>query len=162
MARFTNPFKTNAPKDDFDANYYGEDTVDIQDDAIYGTPKAEDTIDRPAPAPAPAPKRASFMSASSAAVTMKLMKPASYQEATTIADQLMNNCAVVMNLENTNKETASNLSYFLSGVIYAINGHMKPVSDDTYMLTPSNMEIAEEGTGAAPAAEGLDAYGYNY
>ena len=160
MARFTNPFKTNAPKDDFDANYYGEDTADIQDDAIYGAPKAEPTIDHVTPAPAPAPKRTGYMSTSTAAVTMKLMKPSSYQEATTIADQLMNNCAVVMNLENTNKETASNLIYFLSGVIYAINGHMKPVSEDTYMLTPSNMEIAEEGTGATAAADGLDAYGY--
>lgn len=161
MARFTNPFKTNAPKDDFDSNYYGEDTVDMQDDAIYSAPKAEDTMERPV-ATAAAPKRTGFMSASSAAVTMKLMKPTSYQEGTSIADQLMNNCAVVMNLENANKETASNLIYFLSGVIYAINGHMKPVSGDTYMLTPNNMEIAEEGTGAAPADEGLDAYGYNY
>jgi FtsZ-interacting cell division protein YlmF len=65
-----------------------------------------------------------------------------------------------MNLENTNKETAANLIYFLSGVIYAINGHMKPVSEDTYMLAPSNMEIAEESTSAASSTEGLDAYGY--
>jgi cell division inhibitor SepF len=162
MARFNNPFKTSAPKDDFDTNYYGEDSVDMQDDAIYSTPKAEDPIERPAAAPTVAPKRTGYMSASSAAVTMKLMKPTSYQEGTSIADQLMNNCAVVMNLENTNKETASNLIYFLSGVIYAINGHMKPVSGDTYMLTPNNMEIAEEGANAAPANEGLDAYGYNY
>ena len=160
MPRFTNPFKNNAPKDDFDATYYGEDTADIQDDAIYSAPKADANVDHVNPTPASAPKRTGYMSASSSAVTMKLMKPSSYQEATTIADQLMNNCAVVMNLENTNKETASNLIYFLSGVIYAINGHMKPVSEDTYMLAPSNMEIAEESTSAASSTEGLDAYGY--
>ncbi len=162
MARFTNPFKNTAPKDDFDTTYYGEDTADIQDDTLFTAPKTEESIERPVSAPSVAPKRTGFMSTSTAAVTMKLMKPTSYQEGTSIADQLMNNCAVVMNLENTNKETASNLIYFLSGVIYAINGHMKPVSGDTYMLTPNNMEIAEEGTGAAPADDGLDAYGYNY
>lgn len=159
MARFNNPFKTNTPKDEFDSTYYGEDAVDMQDDdGGFDAPKANEVVDRPAATPS---KRPNFTPAG-AAVTMKLMKPTSYQEGTSIADQLMRNCAVVMNLENTNKETASNLIYFLSGVIYAINGHMKPVSGDTYMLTPNNMEITEEGVSAEAADAGLDAYGYNY
>lgn len=82
-------------------------------------------------------------------ISMSLMKPVKYVECREIADKLLAGGAVIMNLENADKETASNLIYFLSGVLYALDGHMKSVSADTYMLTPGNMEITDEtGSGS--------------
>lgn len=82
-------------------------------------------------------------------ISMSLMKPVKYLECQDIADKLIAGGAVIMNLENADKETASNLIYFLSGVLYALEGHIKSVSADTYMLTPGNMEITDETSGGS-------------
>lgn len=82
-----------------------------------------------------------------ASISMTLVKPVKYLECQDIADKLIAGGAVIMNLENADRETASNLIYFLSGVLYALEGHMKSVSANTYMLTPGNMEITDETSG---------------
>ena len=51
---------------------------------------------------------------------------------------------VVLNLENAEKETANRMLDFLSGVTYAIEGKIKRVAKDTYLITPYNVEIVGE------------------
>ena len=143
-----------------DTGYY--DAYDNGDAAEMGFAGTEDNAEPERTAPK---KTISFASQPSdaARVTMMLMKPSSYEEGRNIAEQLMHNRAVIMNLENANKETASNLIYFLTGVLYAISGHMKPVSGDTYMLTPNHMEIADESSeyeeGSAEQADPYAGFG---
>ena len=50
--------------------------------------------------------------------------------------------AVVLNLELTPKADAKRLIDFLSGVAYAIDGKIKNISVDTFVITPRNMEIS--------------------
>ena len=49
--------------------------------------------------------------------------------------------AVVLNLEQTNKDIARRLVDFLSGVAYANEGKIKKVANSTYIITPYNVDI---------------------
>ena len=58
-----------------------------------------------------------------------LFKPVSFGEETrTIADELIKRHTVVLNLENTEKETSRRIVDFLSGVAYANNGKIKRIA----------------------------------
>lgn len=70
-----------------------------------------------------------------------LVKPDRYDEVSEVADHLRNKCAVVLNLESTNKDTARRLVDFLSGCAYALDGKIKKVATSTYIITPYNVDI---------------------
>lgn len=70
-----------------------------------------------------------------------LVKPERFETAAEIADHLRERRSVVMNLEQTNKDTARRLIDFLSGVAYALDGKIKKVAANTYILTPYNVDV---------------------
>ena len=61
-----------------------------------------------------------------------------------IARHLMNNKIVVLNLENTNKESSRRCLDFLKGVAFAIEGTVKSINNDTYILSPNSVSVASE------------------
>ncbi len=85
----------------------------------------------------------SGISFSGANIKMQVVKPQAYDSDTTsqIANHLLNKCMVVLNLENTNKETSRRLIDFLTGVAYAIGGDLKKVSTNAYVIAPSNVDV---------------------
>ena len=58
----------------------------------------------------------SLSGSSGSALEMKVVKPESFDSVAQIADHLISRRTVVLNLENTNKETSRRLIDFLSGV----------------------------------------------
>ena len=70
-----------------------------------------------------------------------LVKPERFENASEIADQLKEKRTVVLNLESTNKDVARRLIDFLSGVTYGVEGKIKKVSANTYMITPYHVDI---------------------
>lgn len=70
-----------------------------------------------------------------------LKKPENFDDATPIADELLDKRTVVLNLENTPKEHASKLLCFLSGVAYANGGKLKKIANNTYIITPYNVDV---------------------
>ncbi|MBQ2676628.1 MAG: cell division protein SepF [Clostridia bacterium] len=70
-----------------------------------------------------------------------LVKPDTFQDATSIADHLNNKRTVVLNLESTNREISRRLVDFLSGVAYANKGQLKRVANSTFIITPFNVDI---------------------
>ena len=54
---------------------------------------------------------------------------------------LQQNLTVVMTLENVPAETARRLLDFLSGIAFALDGKITPVSAKTYFITPQNVDI---------------------
>ena len=61
-----------------------------------------------------------------------------------ILNYLVDRKTILLNLEETNKETARRLIDFLNGVAYAINGDLRKVATNTYVITPSNVELTGE------------------
>ena len=142
---------------------YDEDDDDYMDDA--------ELVDEPAPAPVrerPRPNPFANFSAESAAsqspaaprvsarpkegrvvnlgggsgqTQVVLIKPERFETAAEIADHLRSKRAVLVNLEATPKEVTRRLVDFLSGVTYAIDGGIKKVASNTYIMTPPNVNL---------------------
>ena len=69
------------------------------------------------------------------------MKADQFNNVADIADHLKNKMTVVLNLESTDKEVSKRMLDFLSGVTYAIEGKIKRVASNTYLITPLDVEI---------------------
>ncbi len=85
----------------------------------------------------------SGISLSGAALELKVVKPTHFESVPQIADHLLNKRTVVLNLEDTNKETARRLIDFLSGVAYSIDGSLKKIASNAYVITPSNVDVGD-------------------
>lgn len=71
-----------------------------------------------------------------------LSKPERFENAVEIADNLNEKRTVVLNLEGTNRDIAKRLIDFLSGVAYANGGQLKRVANNTFIITPYNVDIS--------------------
>ena len=70
-----------------------------------------------------------------------LVAPKQFELAAEIADHLRDRRAVLMNLEQTDKNIARRLIDFLSGVAYAQDGKIRRVASATYIITPFNVDL---------------------
>ena len=93
-------------------------------------------------APSPAPKTTGV--GSSAALEMKVVKPERIDSAFGIGEHLLAKRTVVINCEDTNKEPVRRILDFLGGVVFAIEGNIKKVSDATYIVTPKNVDVTAD------------------
>ena len=120
-----------------------------------------------APAPVQAPKaapatRSTGGISSGAALEMKVVKPERFDEVQMIGEHLLARRTVVLNLEDTNKETTKRIIDFLGGVVFAIQGKVRKVANATYVVTPKNVEVsseqAEQPVEEQPAAKQRDLF----
>ncbi len=123
----------------------------------------EDEI--PAPAPRTEPARAAVPAARTAAkpaaapsskvtpmrrsrtssgpsMNVCVIKPTKVDDYREIADTLLSDCTVVLNLEGMDVELAQRIIDFSSGSCYAIEGGLQKVSSYIFILTPSSVEIS--------------------
>ena len=70
-----------------------------------------------------------------------LVQPEHFESVSDIANHLLDRRTVVLNLEKANREAMRRLIDFLSGVVYAQGGKIKPVARATYIITPYNVDI---------------------
>ena len=74
-------------------------------------------------------------------LSVVLVKPERFEDASGIADHLNAKRTVVLNLESTSKDISRRLVDFLSGVAYANEGQIKRVANSTFIITPYNVEF---------------------
>jgi len=77
----------------------------------------------------------------SAQLQVMLVQPDSFDDCKPIADELNRKITVVLNLEGRAPDLSRRVLDFLSGVTYANAGSIKKVAKNTYMLTPSNVDL---------------------
>jgi len=70
-----------------------------------------------------------------------VVRPTSMEDTREIADSLLNNCTVFLNLEDLDLEISQRIIDFTSGACYAINGNLQKVSSHIFILTPQDVEI---------------------
>lgn len=137
-----------------DSDYY--DDYEDEDEGIemYNGSRGGDTPQRRPTAPqrterhTDAARQPSYHSSSkvvdihtTAKLQVVLKKPEHFDEAPTIADELLERRTVVLNLEATAKDEAGRLLCFLSGVAYANGGKLKKIANNTYIITPYNVDV---------------------
>ena len=109
--------------------------------------------DSPAPAPAAATvgSRATVGSSSvrpispeSAGARVHIVAPGRFADAQEIANRLMNNQPVIVNMQSADRDLQRRMIDFCSGVTYALSGGMERVADEVFLLTPSNVKVSDE------------------
>lgn len=70
-----------------------------------------------------------------------LIQSKQFNDVAAIADHLKQKETIVLNLVQADKETTNRMLDFMSGVTYAIEGKIKRVAADTYLITPLDVEI---------------------
>ncbi len=132
---------------------YNEDdqAYDVNDDYGYDEAYDEPVEEAPAQETRYGSAPAGGM-ALNGTIELKVVKPENFESVPQIADHLMSKRTVVLNLEATNKETARRLIDFLSGVAYSIGGNIKRVANNTYVITPDNVDISGDQMKKSAAA----------
>ena len=92
------------------------------------------------------------MNRNASSIELKAVRPNTFVNSRQIADHLLNNRTVVLNLEATNKETARRILDFLSGVAYSIGGQLKRVANNTFVITPDNVAVSGDQMRASSSA----------
>ncbi|HUF33359.1 MAG TPA: cell division protein SepF [Acidimicrobiales bacterium] len=72
------------------------------------------------------------------------VSPLSFNEAQEVADKFMAGIPVIVNLQGVEKELSRRLVDFASGLCYGLRGQMERVTNQVYLLTPSNVSVSDE------------------
>lgn len=73
-----------------------------------------------------------------------LVEPVRFEESQGIADNLLEQRAVVINIESCDTDVAAKIIDFVGGVVYAIDGTIQKVSQGIILAAPQNIDIASE------------------
>ena len=73
-----------------------------------------------------------------------LVEPVRFEESQGIADNLLEQRAVVINIESCDTDVAAKIIDFVGGVVYAIDGTIQKVSQGIILAAPHNIDIASE------------------
>ena len=136
-----------------DSDYYDDFEEEDEDIEMYRNDRGSDVPQRrPSPTRQPekrpeAARQPSYHASkvvdihTTAKLQVVLKKPEHFDEAPAIADELLERRTVVLNLEATAKDEAGKLLCFLSGVAYANGGKLKKIANNTYIITPYNVDV---------------------
>lgn len=78
-------------------------------------------------------------------IIFKVVKPQGFEDVRTIADFLLDGCTVVLNTELLEPNVRYRMLDFLNGVTYTTDGDIKPVANNTYIITPHDVDVSDEG-----------------
>ena len=106
-----------------------------------GTDSAQSASAAQRPAARPREGKVVSLGTGGAQSQVVLVKPERFETAAEIADQLRARRPVLINLETTPKDVTRRLVDFLSGVAYAIDGKVKKIASNTYIITPPNVDL---------------------
>lgn len=84
--------------------------------------------------------------------TLNVLYPESFDEARNICQFLRLNQAVIVNLENMNRDNAQRIVDFISGAVYSLDGGIKKISAGIFVVTPSSF-VVEENNGEEPDSD---------
>ncbi len=73
-----------------------------------------------------------------------VLEPGAFDEAQAAADSLKANRPILINLRATQKDLGKRIVDFLSGVTYALDGHMHRVGEEIFLFTPHHVAITAE------------------
>lgn len=142
-----------APDDEYDD--YADEPVNAG--RVYAPPEppeAHHAAVRPLPreldppsGPVPAVRRPAVVrpiTPRSASPKPYAVSPESFNEAQSVADKYMAGVPVIMNLQDVDRDLSRRLVDFASGLCYGLQGSMERVTNQVYLLTPSNVEVSAE------------------
>ncbi|MDO4459424.1 MAG: cell division protein SepF [Clostridia bacterium] len=92
---------------------------------------------------APSNNVVNFSNHASSQLQVVVFKPHTYaDDAKAIADAILSNCAVIINMEKASADDYLRILLFINGVNYAKNGNIKMIATKTFIITPHNIDLS--------------------
>ena len=82
---------------------------------------------------------------------VRVIKPASFEDTREIAESLLADRTVVLNMEGIDLALAQRIIDFISGATYAIDGNLQKVSNYIFLVTPHAVDISGDLQGIIDA-----------
>ncbi len=113
-------------------NIYGyagekEETEEVEEKGLFGGRKSK-VVSMPQPQQ----------------VKMVITQPTMFEQSEEICSYLKEKKSVIVNLEYVNKDVARRIIDFISGGVYALDGHIQKISNSIFLVAPINYEIASD------------------
>lgn len=83
---------------------------------------------------------------SSKGIKVVVCEPERFEEVQALADHLKNRKQVILNFEATRPEISQKIIDFISGAVYALDGHSQQLGQNIFLFAPSSVEITAENT----------------
>ena len=109
--------------------------------AAAKAPVKQERTPRPAASSKITPMRSSRKASQSPNMEVCVIKPSSMEDTREIADTLVDNSTVILNLEGLDVELAQRIIDFTSGACYSLGGSLQKVSSYIFVLGPYNVDI---------------------
>ena len=84
------------------------------------------------------------LNAQGQSVKMVISQPTTFEQSEEICSLLKEKKSVIVNLEYVNKDVARRIVDFISGGVYASDGHIQKISNSIFLIAPMNYEITNE------------------
>ena len=108
------------------------------------TEVAEVEAEAPVPVAQSVPQEApAIQTRQSDNIELKVVRPETYEDVSTVADHLLRGCTVVLNLEVMERASILRMLDFLNGVTYATDGEIKKVAPNTYIVTAHGVDVTD-------------------
>ncbi|MEE0927811.1 MAG: cell division protein SepF [Acutalibacteraceae bacterium] len=126
-------------------NFVSLNEDDLEDE-VEETTATEEPEAQPRVKREPVRRSSDRRNAPSANTAMKvvIVRPEVFDEVAGIADHLVQGKTVVLNLETANKDISRRIVDFMSGAAYALGCKLKKIANNTFIIVPSNTDIAGE------------------
>ncbi|MFF2531364.1 cell division protein SepF [Brevibacillus sp. NPDC058079] len=72
---------------------------------------------------------------------IRLVEPRNFNDSQDIADYLCRNQACILNIRMLDPHNSKRILDFLTGVVYALEGDIQRIGDDTYICVPESINI---------------------
>ena len=109
--------------------------------AATKAPVRQERVSRPVASSKITPMRTSKRSSQAVNMEVCVIKPTTMEEAREIADTLVDNSTVILNLGGIDVELAQRIIDFTSGACYSLGGSLQQVSSYIFVLGPYNVDI---------------------
>ena len=97
------------------------------------------------------PLRSARRGSGATSMEVCVIKPTSFEDAREIAETLLSNRTVILNMEGLDLGLAQRIIDFTSGSCYSIDGTLQKISNYIFILTPSSVDISGDLQGIMDA-----------
>lgn len=152
LDKFLNAMKLNDEDyDDYDDDFYDEDDDDFFDETPKKKNNRREARDHDFYDEEPSARRSSSAKVTpmrqtkpkiAAGMEVCVIKPTTVEDAREIAETLLANRTVVLNLEGLDVDIAQRIIDFASGSTFAISGNLQKISHYIFIITPKSVDIS--------------------
>lgn len=155
MGALDNFLKYMKLNDEDDGGYYDDDYYDEDDEIAEAASRkkvqtakdsdgAEAMDEKPAKKTVPkiTPMKTSSKRVNAGGMEVCVIKPTSVEDGREIAETLLANRTVVLNLEGLDMEIAQRIIDFTSGSCFTMRGNLQKISHYIFIITPPSVDIS--------------------